>query len=148
MTNPPNIKSLESITTLTFDIFGTVLNLGDSLTPSLDRLLLSYDESHVTGQDIWQKWRQRQRIEQYQDNILMLQHKGYLSANRRALMYTLRTLKIPFEKSELDKVMEAYNHLEPFKDAIDGLGKLGDKYELAMLSNGENWYLEHLANND
>jgi len=145
MTNPPNIKSLESITTLTFDIFGTVLNLGDSLTPSLDRLLLSYDESHVTGQDIWQKWRQRQRIEQYQDNILMLQHKGYLSANRRALMYTLRTLKIPFEKADLDEVMEAYNHLEPFKDAIDGLGKLGDKYELVMLSNGENWYLEHLA---
>ena len=105
MANPTNIKSLASITTLTFDIFGTVLNLGDSLTPSLDHLLLSYDEFHVTGQDIWQKWRQRQRIEQYQDNLLMLQHKGYLNANRRALMYTLRTLKIPFEKADLDEVM-------------------------------------------
>tara|TARA_B100001146_G_C16121296_1_gene408139 strand:- start:185 stop:859 length:675 start_codon:yes stop_codon:yes gene_type:complete len=130
---------------LTFDIFGTVLNLGDSLVPPLDNLLISCGVSHVTGEYLWQQWRQRQRIEQYQDNLLMLKHKGYLDTNRRALMYTLRRLKIPFGKADLDIVMEAYKTLVPFKDAIDGLAKLGNKYELVMLSNGEHWYLEHLA---
>ena len=147
MTSPTIKSPLESITTLTFDIFGTVLNLGDSLTPPLDKFLLSSEESHITGRDLWQKWRQRQRIEQYQDNLLMLQHKGYQNANRRALMYTLRELKIQFTEADLDNVMESYNTLSPFKDAIEGLAKLGNKYELVMLSNGENWYLEHLAKN-
>ena len=147
MTNPHDEKGLEPITTLTFDIFGTVLNLADSLVPPLNKFLNACGVTHITGQDLWQHWRQRQRIEQYQDNLLMLQHKGYLDANRRALMYTLRTFKIAFTIGQLDVLMEAYKTLIPFRDAVDGLVKLGERFELVMLSNGEDWYLKHLAQN-
>ena len=137
--------NLDSVTTLTFDIFGTVLDLAGSLIPSLDLLLKVCDASPaLTGEKVWAQWRLRQRIEQYQDNMLMLGHSGYLTVKRKALMYTLRSLKVDFTSENLDEFMKAYQLLTPFKDA-DGLIRLSNKYRLVMLSNGEQHYLEHLA---
>ena len=136
-------KRLESITTLTFDIFDTVLNLADSLVPPLNNFLDSCGVTHATGQHLWQYWKRRQRIEQYQDTLLLLQHKGYLDTNHRALMY----MKIPFKPGQLNDLMESYKSLIPFRDTIDGPTKSGNKFDLLMLSNGELWHLKHLANN-
>jgi len=140
--------NLDSVNTLTFDIFGTVLDLAGSLIPPLDLLLKNCETStSLSGKDVWAQWRLRQRIEQYQDNMLMLGHSGYLAVKRRALMYTLRSLKVEFSYNQLDEFMEAYQLLNPFQDAIDGLKRLSTKYKLVMLSNGEQHYLEHLAKN-
>ncbi len=143
MTNP-----IKKVNTLTFDIFGTVLDLAGSLIPPLNQLLKKCDTpENITGDDVWAIWRQRQRIEQYQDNLLMLGHSGYLPVKRRALLYTLRTLKINFTYEQIDEFMDAYNFLSPFKDAIDGLNKLSEKFNLVILSNGEQNYLDYLAKN-
>tara|TARA_A100001037_G_scaffold72955_1_gene65259 strand:- start:2967 stop:3701 length:735 start_codon:yes stop_codon:yes gene_type:complete len=137
---------LDSVNTLTFDIFGTVLDLAGSLIPPLDILLKDCDApASLTGEKVWDQWRLRQRIEQYQDNMLMLGHSGYLAVKRRALMYTLRSLKVEFSYDQLDEFMKSYQVLSPFKDSIDGLKRLSNKYNLVMLSNGEQYYLEHLA---
>ena len=81
-TNP-----LERVRTITFDIFGTVLNLAGSLVPPLEELLISCKAPEsIIGVDVWSQWRHRQRIEQYQDNLLMLVHSGYLAVNKRALL--------------------------------------------------------------
>ena len=139
---------LDSVTTLTFDIFGTVLDLAGSLIPPLDLLLSNCTApASITGEKVWAQWRLRQRIEQYQDNMLMLGHSGYLAVKRKALMYTLRAQKIEFENDQIDEFMESYQTLTPFKDAIDGLNRLSEKYHLVMLSNGEQHFLEHLAKN-
>ena len=139
---------LDSVTTLTFDIFGTVLDLAGSLIPPLDLLLSNCTApASITGEKVWAQWRLRQRIEQYQDNMVMLGHSGYLAVKRKALMYTLRALKIEFEYDQIDEFMESYQTLTPFKDAIDGLNRLSEKYHLVMLSNGEQHFLEHLAKN-
>ena len=140
--------NLDSVTTLTFDIFGTVLDLAGSLIPPLKLLLAACDAPPaLTGEKVWAQWRLRQRIEQYQDNMLMLGHSGYLTVKRKALMYTLRSLKVNFTSENLDEFMQAYQLLTPFKDATDGLIRLSNKYRLVMLSNGEQHYLEHLAKN-
>ena len=146
--NISDIDIMKGVTTLTFDIFGTVLNLAGSLTPPLEELLNECGVSEtVQATDVWAQWRHRQRIEQYQDNLLMLGHSGYLAVKRRALLYTLRTLKVDFQQEQIDKFMEAYQDLKPFQDALDGLRRLETKYDLVMLSNGEQSYLEHLAIN-
>ncbi len=139
---------IENVNTLTFDIFGTVLDLAGSLIPPLDNLLKDCGNTeNLKGSDVWAQWRLRQRIEQYQDNLYMLGHSGYLAVKRRALIYSLKNLKVEFTYKQIDKFMEAYQYLSPFPDAIEGLNRLNEKYDLVMLSNGEQSYLEHLAKN-
>ena len=45
---------LDSVNTLTFDIFGTVLDLAGSIVPPLEEILRSC-EAHesITGADVW-----------------------------------------------------------------------------------------------
>ena len=148
MTENSTYNPLDRVSTLTFDIFGTVLDLAGSLVPHLEELLRSCKAPKtITGTDVWSHWRLRQRIEQYQDNLLMLGHSGYLPVKKKALLYSLRTLKIEFAYEQIDEFMKAYQELTPFQDAIDGLKRLGTKYDLVILSNGERAYIEHLVKN-
>lgn len=142
MSNSP----LDRVTTLTFDIFGTVLDLTGSLVPPLERFLAASGAS-VDASSLWVKWRARQRIEQYQDNLLMLGHKGYLDTCRRSLVFCLRVEGVGFTDAQVAEFMEVYQELSPFDDAVRGLKRLGERYKLVMLSNGEQPYLEHLAAN-
>ena len=78
---------LDNVQALTFDFFGTVLDLAGSLGPAIQSCLERH-ESEVTADRFWELWRGRQRIEQYQDNIVAMGHGGYLVTARRALVYT------------------------------------------------------------
>ena len=143
---PETMAALDQVRYLTFDVFGTILDLGGSLTPFLADFLRRKG-SPVTGAELWAHYRYRQRIEQYQDNILALGHHGYLDSARRALMYVLRAAKVPFEDAEIAELMKAWRMLRPFPDAVDGLKRLESKYELVVLSNGEPEFLDHLVRN-
>ena len=142
-------ETIERVNTLTFDIFGTVLDLAGSLVPPLEKLLQDCNAPEsLNGADVWNHWRLRQRLEQYQDNIIMLGHSGYLEVKKRALLYTLRMLKIEFTYEKVDEFMKAYHELIPFQDAVSGLKRLGTKYKLVILSSGEEWYLKQLVKNN
>ena len=140
------MAALDRVRYLTFDVFGTILDLGGSLTPYLADFLRGKG-SPVTGDDLWARYRYRQRIEQYQDNILMLGHPGYRDSSRRALMYVLRAAGVPFYDDEIGELMGAWQQLKPFPDALDGLRRLESRYQLVVLSNGEPEYLAHLVEN-
>jgi len=142
LTNNP----LNSITTLAFDLFGTVLDLSGSIIPEID-IFLKKKKTKISGNNLWMEWRSRQRIEQYQDTILMMGHSGYLTVCKYALIYVLRANKIAFYNSEIEDFMRVYQNLNPFKDAVEGLNKLKGCYKLVGLSNGEPWYLDHLVKN-
>ena len=140
---------IERVNTLTFDIFGTVLDLAGSLVPPLEKLLHECNTpGYLTGADVWKQWRLRQRLEQYQENIIMLGHSGYLEVKKKALLYTLRLLEIEFTYEKVDEFMKSYHELIPFQDAVSGLKRLGTKYRLVILSNGEEWYLKQLIENN
>ena len=143
MANP-----LDSVDTLTFDIFGTVLDLTGSLVPPI-RAFLEGRDTDVDADSLWAAWRARQRVEQYQDALLMVGHSGYLESCRRAFVYCLRDAGVPYSDSELTEFMSCYQDLAPFDDAVRGLHRLRDsgRYRLVALSNGEPEFLEHLATN-
>ena len=141
-----NDNALEKVNTLTFDLFGTVLDLAGSLTPHISEFLKERN-ADISGPEFWNQWRARQRIEQYQDTILDMGHAGYLTVCQYALLYVLRSNHIPFTPAEADELMKAWQELSPFDDAVEGLQRLQDKYRLVGLSNGERWYLKHLAKN-
>lgn len=77
----------------------------------------------------------------------MLGHCGYLQAVRRAFLYTLRRNGVTFTDEDIEDFIESWKELKPFKDTKEGLTKLKKKYQLVVLSNGEDWFLRHLAEN-
>jgi FMN phosphatase YigB (HAD superfamily) len=96
---------LRSVHTLTFDLFGTVLDLGGGHAPRL-RAFLTSKGSNMSADELWARWRNRQRIEQYQDNQFYAGHYGYLDSSRRALIYTLRSCRLPFDDADVVRIIE------------------------------------------
>ena len=71
------------IKALTFDLFGTILDLEKSTQGSIMNIIKN-NNSTATPSQFWAFLRHRQRIEQYQDNILDLGHSGYLKTVKNA----------------------------------------------------------------
>ena len=140
-TNP-----IAQVNTLAFDIFGTVLDLGGSLSEPAGRFLAEHGSS-VSGAEFWADWRGRQRTEQYQDNLFMLGHSGYRETCRRAFIYCLRQHRVEFDYADVAQFMQVYDDLRPYDDAVSGLRRLAEsgRFRLVALSNGEQSYLEKLA---
>ena len=139
-------NSIDRLTTLAFDVFGTILDLSGSLIRPINRFLAERGAS-IDDASFWDQWRARQRIEQYQDTLLMLGHSAYLETCRRALLYSFRHNDIEVTSDEVDDLMKAWQELSPFGDAVQGLKRLDGHYRLVVLSNGEPWFLEHLVKN-
>ena len=138
---------LARVNYLAFDIFGTVMDLSGSLAGPAGEFLAAHG-SEMTGQAFYAEWRERQRIEQYQDNLLMLGHSGYLETCRRAFVYCLKKHNVDYTPGDVREFMGVYKNLRPFDDAIEGLRVLAETYSLVALSNGEQWYLEELLGNN
>lgn len=129
---------------LTFDLFGTILDLGGSLMPFIGESLTAR-ESAVSAEDFWEQWRYRQRIEQYQDTIMMLGHSGYLETVRRALHYTLRRNGIDAAPDTVVEFMRGWQQLSPFPEVLPALPRLQSRYRLVVLSNGDPAFLDYLV---
>lgn len=129
---------------LTFDLFGTILDLGGSLTPFIGESLRACD-ANVSADDFWAQWRYRQRIEQYQDTITMLGHSGYLETVRRAVHYVLRANGIDATTETVTEFMRGWQSLSPFPEVLAALSKLKSRYQLVVLSNGDPSFLDYLV---
>ncbi len=140
------MEKLERVDTLTFDIFGTVLDLTGGIVPTVTKFLAEQGSEMDPGQ-FWREWRSRQRLEQHQDTILMLGHCGYLEAARRGLAFTLRNNRVEFSDDNVAEWMTVFERLQPFDDAKKGLARLGQKYRLIALSNGNQGLLDGLVEN-
>jgi 2-haloacid dehalogenase len=134
----------QPIKALTFDVFGTILDLGGSLTPFIERFLKAKG-AEVAAERFWDQWRVRQRLEQYQDTLMMLGHSGYLETARRAFVYTLRLNRLEASPEEVATFMQAWQELSPFPDVLPALEQLRSRYQLVVLSNGEPEFLDHLV---
>ena len=140
------LPAFPGVKALTFDLFGTVLDLGGSLTPHIGAFL-KRKEASVSTDEFWGQWRYRQRLEQFQDTIMALGHSGYLETVRRAFVYTLGLNQIKATSDEVREFLECWQQLSPFPDVADALPRLHEHYRLIALSNGDDWFLEHLATN-
>ena len=140
-------RSLAHISTLTFDMFGTVLDLSGSIVPAV-RDFLAAAGAEADAAAVWADWRIRQRLEQHQDTILMLGHRGYLDSARRALQHTLQRYRVAYTEASVGDLLRVFERLRPFEDAQAGLLRLGRRYRLVALSNGDRALVEHLATNN
>ncbi len=139
--------NIERVRWLAFDVFGTVLDLTGSLEGPVG-VFLRAQGSGMPAAEFYAEWRDRQRIEQYQDNLLMLGHSGYLETCRRALVYCLRKHNVGHTEESVREFLKVYEGLRPFEDAVEGLRRLSGRYGLLALSNGGQRYLEELLGNN
>ena len=135
---------MTQIRAITFDLFGTVFDLKSTLLYSITDFL-SLKNASTTPEAFWAIWRERQRIEQFQDSLLMTGHSGYLATAEKALLYTLRYYSIPFSSDNINKLMNKWQQLKMFPDVIKELPKLQSAYKLVVLSNGDKCFLNHLV---
>lgn len=138
------MNHFSGIKALTFDLFGTILDLGGSLSPFVAKSLEAR-EVDVSAANFWEQWRYRQRIEQYQDTITMLGHSGYLETVRRALHYTLRCNGIEATPDTVEEFMVGWQSLSPFPEVLSALKHLQTDYQLVVLSNGDPGFLDYLV---
>ncbi len=136
------MDNISGVKALTFDLFGTILDLGGSLTPYIADFLKAKG-SETPPERFWELWRYRQRIEQYQDTIMMLGHSGYLETARRSFVWTLNRSGITFTREEVTGFMATWQQLRPFPEVVPALHRLKERFKLVALSNGEPHYLEH-----
>ena len=135
---------MKQVKVLTFDLFGTVLDIAGSMMPFLESFIDQKDQT-LSAEGLWSQWRDRQRLEQFRDSLMMLGHCGYLEAARRALTYTLRKNNIGYSTDELENVMLGWRQLNAFTDVEEALGRLAKRFSLVVLSNGEPEYLDYLV---
>jgi 2-haloacid dehalogenase len=140
------LTDFSSVKALTFDLFGTVLDLAGSLTPYIAEFLAARNPD-VDPHEFWAQYRYRQRIEQYQDSLVQLGHSGYLETAQRAFDYVIRLNGVEASRQEIADFMDAWQHLNPFPDVLPNLPRLNKRYRLVALSNGNTWFLDHLVNN-
>ena len=75
-------------------------------------------------------------------------HSGYLEIVRRALIYVLALEGINATKGDIPRLMEAWQHLNPFADVRTSAREAARSATgLVALSNGEADFLAHLATN-
>ncbi len=138
------MATIPGVRALTFDLFGTILDLGGSLKPFIAAFLKDR-QSTASPDRFWDQWRARQRIEQFQDTLMMLGHSGYLETARRALVYTMGLNAIQPSPDAVRSMMEAWQELSPFPEGLPALKRLKTHHTLAILSNGEPDFLDHLV---
>ena len=133
---------------LTFDLFGTVLDLGGSLTPYLAEFIRGQGaQDDVDASAFWAELRHRQRIEQYQDSLFELGHTGYLETAQKAFVYVARLNGLEPSPDEIEAFMLGWRQLSPFADCLPALHRMASSYKLVALSNGNPWFLDHLVEN-
>ena len=142
------MTDLNKCKALTFDLFGTVLDLGGSLTPFIAEFINGRNaQDRVDASAFWAELRHRQRIEQYQDSLVELGHSGYLETAQKAFVYVARLNDLDPTSDEVQAFMDGWQQLNPFADCLPGLQRLKSSYKLVALSNGNPWFLDHLVAN-
>ncbi|MFC4549440.1 MULTISPECIES: haloacid dehalogenase type II [Halorussus] len=127
---------------LCFDMYGTLCDTG-SVTATLGEELGVTDKVVGAVDELW-----RQKQLQYATEVaLMESYETFWSVTERALEYALAFYDLDADEAAQDRIIESYEHLDPYPDAVDALEHLGESRTVVVLSNGNPEMLATLAEN-
>jgi 2-haloacid dehalogenase len=121
---------------LMFDLYGTVVDMQGGLAEAVAPYL------KVKGwngrPDALVTWWRRTHFENSMiDALLHREHTPYREIGRRALTYTLERAGIAHTQDEVKQLVAQIETLRPFPDVVAALTALKQRYQLAILSNGD-----------
>jgi 2-haloacid dehalogenase len=127
--------------TLMFDLYGTVLDMQGGLIAAVTPYLK--DKGWRGRPDALVTWWRRTHFENSMiDALLHRDHTPYREIGRRALSYTLERAGIEHTQDEVRALVSEIEGLKPFPDVVEALGKLKQRFQLTILSNGDADMLE------
>ncbi len=127
---------------LMFDLYGTVVDMQGGLTEAIAPYLKA--KGWNGRPDALVTWWRRTHFENSMiDALLHREHTPYREIGRRALTYTLERAGIAHTQDEVKQLVAKIETLRPFPDVVAALAKLKQRYQLAILSNGDPDMLEN-----
>ena len=127
-----------TIKAFVFDAYGTLYDV-QSVAAVTDAAFPGY------GEYITQVWRMKQ-LEYTWLRSLMGRYEDFWAVTRDALSYTLGTIGLKADQTQLDAITGQYNALAPYPEAMEALDALS-AYRVAILSNGSPGMLAALVYN-
>jgi 2-haloacid dehalogenase len=115
---------------LAFDLYGTLVD-PIAISSELDQVLGDSD-----GREAARLWRLKQL--EYSFRLTAMGHyEDFRWVTSRALDFALASIGVSLPAEQAQRLIELYDHLRPFPDAVPALRALADRgYELVVLSNG------------
>lgn len=138
----PVAELKSSLKVLTFDLYGTVVDMQKGLTETVTPYLT---KKGWTGKpNSFVTWWRRTHFENSMiDALLDNGHTPYREIGRRAVTLTLERAGIQHTQDEVKWLVSEIEKLKPFPDAAEALGRLSKNYKLVILSNGDPDMLEN-----
>jgi 2-haloacid dehalogenase len=131
-----------SVQVLTFDLYGTIVDIQGGLTDAVTPYLRAKGWSG--SPDSFVTWWRRTHFENSMiDALIDRGHTPYREIGRRALTLTLERAGIPHSQDEVRHLVSQIERLRPFDDVVESLMRLEQRYTLAILSNGDPDMLEN-----
>jgi 2-haloacid dehalogenase len=127
---------------LAFDLYGTLVD-PIAISGELDRVL-----GGASGSEVARLWRLKQ-LEYSFRLTAMGQYEDFRWVTARSLDFALASARISLPEGQARRLVELYDHLRPFPDAVPALRALaGLGYELVVLSNGSPAMIGNCLNNN
>ena len=129
-----DVKS--KIRVLTFDLYGTIVDMQSGLTEVATPFLKKKGWTGKPGSFVtW--WRRTHFENSMIDALLDRGHTPYREIGRRAVSITMERAGITFTREEAEWLIAQIERLRPFPDAAEALARLHKRYKLVILSNGD-----------
>jgi len=132
---------LENVEALMFDFYGTVVDMQAGLTAAIAPYLAGKGYTGDPARVVtW--WRRTHFENSMIDALLHRGHTPYREIGRRSLDLTLERAGVSHTDREVTRLVSEIERLRPFADVPDALARLGGRYRLVVLSNGDPDMLE------
>jgi 2-haloacid dehalogenase len=126
---------------LTFDLYGTVVDMQAGLTESVTPYLK--DKGWDGDPHRFVTWWRRTHFEDSMiDALCDRGHTPYRQIGHRAVSHVMDRAGIEYSQDEVEWLIELIPKLTPFPDVIEALERLRSRHGLAILSNGDRDMLE------
>jgi 2-haloacid dehalogenase len=138
----PDAKTLpQEVTTLVFDLYGTVVDMQSGLTEIARPFLRAKNWSGEAHRFVtW--WRRTHFENSMIDALCDCGHTPYREIGQRAVAFVMDRAGIDYTSDEARWLVSQIERLKPFADVPEALTLLKQRYRLAILSNGDRDMLE------
>ena len=129
------------VTTLMFDQYGTIVDMQKGLTEAVTPFLAEKGWDGAPHRFVtW--WRRTHFENSMIDALCGGEHTLYREIGHRAVSYVMDRCEIDYSRDEVRWLVSQIETLTPFPDVVAVLERLGSRYTLAILSNGDRDMLE------